>query len=156
MRFAGRRLAHFDAGLALAGRDELEVVGDEGRCSSTIHGTAAGPVIELRREDEARRERIEVEPANSYRLEAENMSAAIRGEAPPLLGRADAVGQARAIEALYEAAESGAAVTLVRPSVPARTPQRSRDRRASGSASRRASCPEAASAGRRPPRRRRS
>ena len=49
---------------------------------------------------------------NSYLLEAENMSAAIRGEASPLLGRADAYGQARAIEALYEAADTGRTVAL--------------------------------------------
>jgi predicted dehydrogenase len=40
------------------------------------------------------------------------MSAAIRGEASPLLGREDAVGQARAIEALYHSAESGKVVSL--------------------------------------------
>ena len=45
-------------------------------------------------------------------LEAENMSAAIRGEQEPLLGRDDAIGQARAIEALYDAADSGRVVTL--------------------------------------------
>jgi predicted dehydrogenase len=67
-------------------------------------------VIELRRDDGV--ERISVEPVDSYRLEAENMVAAIRGEAPLLLGRADAVGQARAIEALHEAAEHGRTVTL--------------------------------------------
>jgi hypothetical protein len=36
----------------------------------------------------------------------------VRGEAAPRLGRADAVGQARAIEALYAAAARGQAVTL--------------------------------------------
>lgn len=41
-----------------------------------------------------------------------NVSAAVRGEAPPLLGRDDALGQARAIEALYEAADSGRTVTI--------------------------------------------
>ena len=35
------------------------------------------------------------------------MSAAIRGEAQLLLGRDDAVAQARAIEALYAAADGG-------------------------------------------------
>jgi hypothetical protein len=40
------------------------------------------------------------------------MSAAIRGDAVLLLGRADAVGQARAIEALYEAADTGQTITL--------------------------------------------
>ena len=42
---------------------------------------------------------------NSYQLELENLSEAIRGEAEPLLGRADAVGNARALEALYASAE---------------------------------------------------
>jgi D-xylose 1-dehydrogenase (NADP+, D-xylono-1,5-lactone-forming) len=40
------------------------------------------------------------------------MSAAIRGEAAPLLGREDALGQARAIEALYRSAADGIPVTL--------------------------------------------
>ena len=42
----------------------------------------------------------------------ENMSDAIRGEAKPPLGRADALGQARAIEALYRSAEEGRPVAL--------------------------------------------
>jgi predicted dehydrogenase len=41
------------------------------------------------------------------------MSAAIRGEAPLLLTREDAVGQARTIEALYRAADSGQTVSLL-------------------------------------------
>ena len=45
-----------------------------------------------------------VTPENSYKLELENVSAAIHGEAPLLLGREDARGQARTIEALYAAA----------------------------------------------------
>jgi D-xylose 1-dehydrogenase (NADP+, D-xylono-1,5-lactone-forming) len=49
---------------------------------------------------------------DSYRLEVENMSAAIRGEASLLLGREDALGQARAIEALYAAADGGRVVAL--------------------------------------------
>jgi xylose dehydrogenase (NAD/NADP) len=55
---------------------------------------------------------IRVEPEDSYRLELENVSAAIRGEAEPLLGREDALGQARTIDALYRAAETGASVSL--------------------------------------------
>ena len=110
MRFADDVCAHFDAGLALASKDLLEVVGDQGTLRLNDPWHCRNPGIDLLRED--RNERIEIEPANSYRLEAENMSAAIRGEAPLLLDRADAVGQARTIEALYEAAESGVAVTL--------------------------------------------
>ena len=56
-------------------------------------------------------ERIELEPEDSYRLQLENMSAAIRGHAEPLLGREDALGQARAIEALYRSAEEGRPVS---------------------------------------------
>jgi xylose dehydrogenase (NAD/NADP) len=102
MTFADGVLAHFDAGLSLATRDELEVVGDEGSLFLDDPWHCRSPLIELRKN--GRIERIEPPVADSYRLEAENMSAAIRGEAEPLLGRADAVGQARTIEALYEAA----------------------------------------------------
>jgi predicted dehydrogenase len=110
MRFADDVLAHFDAGLALDTRDELEVVGDAGSLFLDDPWHCLEPVIELRRD--GARERIEIEAVNSYMLEAENMSAAIRGEAPLLLGRDDALGQARTIEALYEAADTGRAVTL--------------------------------------------
>ena len=44
------------------------------------------------------------ERANPYQLELENLAAAAAGTAAPLLGRADAVGQARAIELLYASA----------------------------------------------------
>jgi predicted dehydrogenase len=40
------------------------------------------------------------------------MSDAIRGEAEPLLGREDALGQARAIEALYRSAAEARPVNL--------------------------------------------
>ena len=110
MRFAGDVIGHFDAGLALAVRDELEVVGEDGSLFVDDPWHARTPVIELRRDGEV--ERIEHPAENSYRLEAENFSRAIRGEAEPLLGRADAVGQARTIEALYRSADSGQSVTL--------------------------------------------
>jgi predicted dehydrogenase len=110
MRFAGDVIAHFDAGLALAHRDELEVVGEGGSLFLGDPWHARTPVIELRREGGV--ERIETAVEDSYRLEAENFSRAIRGEAKPLIGRADAVGQARTIEALYRSAESGEPVKL--------------------------------------------
>jgi predicted dehydrogenase len=55
---------------------------------------------------------IPVAPVDPYPLELQNMSAAILGEGQPLLGRADALGQARTIAALYESAATGAAVTV--------------------------------------------
>jgi predicted dehydrogenase len=110
MRFARDVVAHFDAGLALAERDELEVVGDEGRLFLDDPWHCRVPLIELRRADGA--QRIEIERADSYGLEAEDFSAAVRGERKPLLGRADAIGQARAIEALYDAAAGAPGIKL--------------------------------------------
>ena len=67
-------------------------------------------MIELRREDGV--ERIELEPEDSYRLELEDLSAAIRGGGAPLLGREDALGQARTIDALFRSAQEGRVVAL--------------------------------------------
>ena len=47
---------------------------------------------------------IPIETASSYRLELDNLADAALGRAPLLLGRDDAVGQARTIEALYRSA----------------------------------------------------
>jgi len=66
-------------------------------------------VIELRREGAI--ERIELEAVDSYRLELENLADAIAGTEPLLLGRDDAVGQARTIEALFRSADEGVAVS---------------------------------------------
>ncbi len=95
-------VAHFDCGFVLPRRSELEVVGEEGSLFVATPFLVSSPAIELRRADEV--EHVVVEPGDSYQLELENVSAAIRGEATLLLGRDDAVGQARTIEALYGAA----------------------------------------------------
>jgi len=110
MRFPGDVFAQFDCGTALPNRDELEVVGTEGSLFLDDPWHCRTPVIELRREGEV--ERIELEPVDSYRLEMENLADAIRGEAPLLLGRDDAVAQARTLEALHRSAETGSAVAL--------------------------------------------
>jgi len=49
---------------------------------------------------------------NPYGAELQDMENAIRGLDRPLLGREDALGQARTIEALYRSADTGQAVTL--------------------------------------------
>ena len=67
-------------------------------------------MIELRRDGEV--EHIALDPIDSYRLELENLSDAIHGEAPLLLGREDAVAQARTLEALHRSAESRMQVHL--------------------------------------------
>jgi predicted dehydrogenase len=110
LRFAGDVVAHFDAGISLAARHDLEVVGDEASLYLADPWHARRPRIELRRDGGT--ETIETATADSYRLEAENLAAAIRGQALPLLGRDDALGQAQTIEALYAAADSDRVVPL--------------------------------------------
>ena len=110
MRFPGDVVAQFDCGFVLPDRDELEVVGSEGLLFLDDPWHARTPVIEVRREDGV--EEVALEPQDSYRLELENLGDAIAGSAEPLLGRADAVGQARAIAALYRSAETGGPVSL--------------------------------------------
>jgi predicted dehydrogenase len=110
MRFDGDVLAIFDCGTALPERDELEVIGSEGSLFLDDPWHCTVPVIEVRRDGEV--ERIELEHADSYRLELENVSDAIDGKAELLRGREDAMGQARALEALHRSSETGTAVEL--------------------------------------------
>jgi xylose dehydrogenase (NAD/NADP) len=109
MRFPGDVIATFDCGTALTERDELEAIGSEGSLFVDDPWHCLEPGIELRRDGGV--ERIEVEGVDSYRLELENLSRAIRGEAEPVLGREDALGQARALAALHESATTGAPVS---------------------------------------------
>jgi len=110
LAFGGGAHAHFDSAFDLPDRSELEAIGSDGSIEVNDPWHCRVPGITLRRGDQI--ERIELEPVDSYRLELENFGAAIGGRAAPLLGRADALGQARTIEALYGSAESGHAVEL--------------------------------------------
>lgn len=105
MRFTGDVVATFNSGFDGA-TESLEVIGRDGRLylPDPWHSTRG----EIHLDDEL----VRVPPTNPYQLELEDVNAAIRGEREPLLGRADALGQARAIEALYRAADSGAVVVL--------------------------------------------
>ena len=57
-------------------------------------------------------EQVTPETVDPYGRELDEMGRAIAGGDPPRLGRADAVGQARTIEALYRAADTGTSVSL--------------------------------------------
>jgi D-xylose 1-dehydrogenase (NADP+, D-xylono-1,5-lactone-forming) len=115
LRCAGDVLAQFDCGFVVPDRAALEVVGEDGSLVVGDPWHARSPGIELRREGAPRVEPIPIEPANSYRLELEDVCAAIRGAAAPLLGRDDALGQARAIDALYRSAAGTVPVDLPTP-----------------------------------------
>ena len=55
---------------------------------------------------------IEIPQVNPYELELDDFAAAIAGEHPARLGRDDALGQARALAALYESAATGRATPV--------------------------------------------
>ena len=105
LRFDDDVLAHFDCAFHVADRGYLEAVGTEGRVevSDPWHGTQPALTVTMRGAEPVR---TEIEPANPYQLELEEFGKAVRGEPNQLLGRADAEGQAKAVEALYRAADS--------------------------------------------------
>jgi predicted dehydrogenase len=103
--FAGGLLGHFDCGFDLPSRQELVVVGSEGSLHVPMPWAIDRAAIELRRGDEV--EAVPVEQGDRYRLQCDNFSRAVRGVEPPLLGREDALAQARTIDALYRSAEAG-------------------------------------------------
>ena len=111
LRFNDDVLAHFDCAFHVADRSYLEVVGTEGRVevSDPWHGLQPALTVTMRGAEPVR---TTFEPANPYQLELEEFGKAVRGEPNQLLGRADAEGQAIAIEALYRAADAHPTVTI--------------------------------------------
>jgi predicted dehydrogenase len=108
-------IAHFDSGFVGPRRAALEVVGEKGMILVADPWQPRVPEIEVgrpTRDDGVEWQRIAVEQADSYLLELDNVSAAISGEAELLLGRADAIGQARGLEALHRSASTGGPVEL--------------------------------------------
>ena len=110
MRFPGEVLALFDCGTSLPERDELEAIGTEGSLFLDDPWHCERPVIELRSDGQV--QRMEIAAEDPYRLELENLSDAVRGEGELLLGREDAVAQARALAALTRSARTGETVRL--------------------------------------------
>jgi D-xylose 1-dehydrogenase (NADP+, D-xylono-1,5-lactone-forming) len=107
----GGALAQIDCGFDLPDRAAIEVAGAEGTLAIDNPFHAPKPGIRLQRGDDV--EEIAIEIVDKYRIQSDNFSRAIRGVEEPLLGRADALGQARTIEALYRsAAADGAPVEV--------------------------------------------
>ncbi len=112
MRFWDDVVAQFEASFLAPERQLLEVVGDQGVLRAFAPWRVDwGGELQLERSGAAP-EVVPVEQANSYRLQLENLADAVAGRAPALLGLTDAVGQARAIDALYRSAEKGASVSV--------------------------------------------
>src|SRR5947207_89109 len=103
LSFADEVVGHFDCSFVVPRRAGLEVVGEEATILVPDPFTPRTLGIDVVRPG-TEPERIPIEPDNSYRLELENVSAAILGEAPLLIGREDALGQARTLDELYRSA----------------------------------------------------
>jgi len=102
LRFPGDVVAVFHCSMDLPSRQELEVLGTEGTLlvQAPWRVDFGGDVL-------LNGERVDVPEADSYQLELDDFAAAVAGERGPLLGREDALGQARVIDALYASAKSG-------------------------------------------------
>ena len=98
LRLPNDVLGQIDCGLDVPLRGGIYVVGEGGTLIAEDPWHGVTPRLTLDGEE------IPVEAVNPYARELEDFSAAIREGRPPRLGREDAVGQARAIEALYAAA----------------------------------------------------
>ena len=111
LRCAGDVVGQFEATFRSPQRQSLEAVGEDGVLVVEAPWRVDwGGSVTLRRDGAT--ELVEVDEADAYTLELENLADAIEGRAPALLGRADAVGQARAIDALYRSAESGTRIAV--------------------------------------------
>ena len=105
LRFPNDVVGVFDASFTLQKRQRLEAVGEDATLVLEAPWRSDWGGRVLLDGDE-----VDVPVTNPYERELSNMAAAIAGEAEPLLGREDALAQARVIEALYRSAESGEAV----------------------------------------------
>jgi xylose dehydrogenase (NAD/NADP) len=106
LQFPGEVFGEFHCGFDLPEGNGLEAIGSKGKLVVPDPVRCRDPHVEVDGE------RIDVDDVDRYYLQVENFSAAVRGEAEPLLGRSDALGQVRVIDALYRSAASGAAVPL--------------------------------------------
>jgi predicted dehydrogenase len=111
LRFPGDLIAVFHVSMEVLPRQELEVLGSEGTllAHAPWRVDLGGDLLVTRGD---RVELIDVAAADSYRLELEDLAAAVRGERAPLLGREDALGQAHTIDALYRSADEGGTIQL--------------------------------------------
>jgi predicted dehydrogenase len=106
LQFPHEVLGEFHCAFDLPEGNGLEAIGSDGKLVVRDPVRCRDPHVELNGR------RIDVEDVDRYFLQVENFSAAVRGEAQPLLGRDDALGQVRVIEALYRSAATGSAERL--------------------------------------------
>jgi D-xylose 1-dehydrogenase (NADP+, D-xylono-1,5-lactone-forming) len=99
LAFGDGCLAEFHCAYDLPEAAVLEAIGSDGTVVVREPFHCSDPHLEVNGE------RIDVEGQDRYLLQLENFCDAVQGRSEPLLGRSDALGQARTIDALYRSAE---------------------------------------------------
>jgi predicted dehydrogenase len=122
LRMPGDVMAQFDVALDLTRRDELELVGTEGRLTVPDPWLCRASHLELSRD--GHRELVPVDPDGAfaltdpdhdvYRIEFDTVSAALARGGEPSFTRPDAIAQATVPEALHRSAELGSPVAVTR------------------------------------------
>lgn len=94
-------------GLSSARRESLTITGTEGRATlrAPFRPDKSGGEIVLTRGDETTTETFE--PGDPYRMELEELAAAVREGREPTVGTEEILGNARALDALLASARSG-------------------------------------------------
>jgi D-xylose 1-dehydrogenase (NADP+, D-xylono-1,5-lactone-forming) len=111
LRFDRDVLATFDCGMDVHRHQGIQIVGTEGSIEvPQPWQTWVGPKLVVTRGEAV--ETIEPPGVDPYAAELDDMAAAISTGRPTRLGRADSLGQARAIDALYRSAAEGRAIAL--------------------------------------------
>jgi D-xylose 1-dehydrogenase (NADP+, D-xylono-1,5-lactone-forming) len=120
LHLPGGVLAQFDVALDVTRRDELELVGTEGRLALLDPWLCRSDHLELSRD--GRVEHVPVDPGGTlgltdpdhdvYRIELDTVSAALAAGEEPSFGRDDAIAQASALEALRRSADHGTPVEV--------------------------------------------
>jgi predicted dehydrogenase len=113
LRFGGGVLAELQCGFDLPPEHRLEITGERGTLLVRDPWHGRHPRIDLLRPG-VPDEQLDVHAADPYRCQLEDFAAAVAAGREPLLGRADALGQARTIEALYASAATGETVAVGR------------------------------------------
>jgi xylose dehydrogenase (NAD/NADP) len=111
LHFSDGAVGQFACSFEAPRRQELRVIGESGTLTVEAPWRVdwGGRVLVER---DVTVSEVDVPDADSYVRELENLADAVERRGEPLLGRDDAVGQARVIAALYRSVEAGASVPV--------------------------------------------
>lgn len=112
LEFPGGRFAHCEASFEEHFQSRLLAVGTEGTLQLDRAFSAKGFDVALAIVRGDQREAVRVRKADMFRLMAEHFADAVLGRAPLGVPPADALGNARALDACFESIRTGARVAL--------------------------------------------